>query len=130
MDAALLQPASGGADRLLEARARARASGERFHAEYRLCARDGRVVWVEDEALVVYDEDGDPLHFQGYLLDVTARKLAEDRLRLAESKYRTLAEQLPLVSYILDPRAWVTYVSPQIEQLLGFTPQEAIDDDD
>ena len=56
--------------------------------DYRLLARDGRVVWVRDEATTVLDGTGKPLCIQGYLQDVSERKLAdEDRkqLRAAEA---------------------------------------------
>ena len=62
---------------------RVRRTGEPFRGEYRYIGRDGRVVWVQDESCIVRDEEGEPL-FQGYLLDITERKLAEeerDRLR-------------------------------------------------
>ena len=61
-----------------------RRTGEPLHDEFRLIARDGRTVWVQDEAYVVADEDGGPSFIQGFLLDITERKLAEaerDRLR-------------------------------------------------
>jgi diguanylate cyclase (GGDEF)-like protein/PAS domain S-box-containing protein len=55
---------------------------------------------------------------------------ARDRLRHAEAKYRTLVEQLPLVTYIdaLTATASGIYASPQIESLLGYTPDEWIND--
>ena len=55
---------------------------------------------------------------------------ARDRLRHAEAKYRTLVEQLPLVTYIdaLTATASGIYASPQIESLLGYTSDEWIDD--
>ena len=55
---------------------------------------------------------------------------ARDQLRHAEAKYRTLVEQLPLVTYIdaLTATASGIYASPQIESLLGYTPEEWIDD--
>lgn len=56
-------------------------SGEPFEQTYRLIARDGRVVWVRDVATVVTDEDGTPLYSQGFLLDITEQKRAEERLR-------------------------------------------------
>ena len=56
-------------------------TAELFRAEYRLIARDGRTVWVQDESLVVIDEDGRPLFTQGYLLDITARKESSSDLR-------------------------------------------------
>jgi diguanylate cyclase (GGDEF)-like protein len=49
--------------------------------EYRLIARDGRVVWVHDEARTTLGPLGAPLALQGYLLDVTARREAEELLR-------------------------------------------------
>jgi diguanylate cyclase (GGDEF)-like protein/PAS domain S-box-containing protein len=53
-----------------------------------------------------------------------------DQLRHAEAKYRTLVEQLPLVTYIdaLTATASGIYASPQIELLLGYTPEQWIDD--
>jgi PAS domain S-box-containing protein len=72
------------------------ADAESFCSEYRLLARDGRVVWVHDEAVTVRDENGRPLYAQGYLLDITARKLAEmerERLLAAEQRARTEAER-------------------------------------
>ena len=55
---------------------------------------------------------------------------AEDRLRQAEAKYRTLVEQLPLVTYIdaLTETASAIYASPQVESLLGYTVEEWVGD--
>jgi diguanylate cyclase (GGDEF)-like protein/PAS domain S-box-containing protein len=71
-------------------------TAEPFRAEYRLVHRDGRVVWVQDESLVVCDEDGRPLFTQGYLLDVTERKGAEQRLVAEQGVARVLAEAIGL----------------------------------
>jgi two-component system, cell cycle sensor histidine kinase and response regulator CckA len=54
------------------------------------------------------------------------RKRAEEELRAAETRFRTLVEQLPAITYVAEFGAagpW-SYVSPQIETLLGFTPAE------
>jgi PAS domain S-box-containing protein len=69
---------------VLEKARRVRETGEPFRAEYRYIARDGRVVWVIDETHLVRDEQGTPLYVQGFLIDITERKLAEaerDRLQ-------------------------------------------------
>ena len=66
-------------ERVLAAHQLTHATGEPLLVEYRLRARDGRYVWVQDEARVVLDPDGSVL--QGYLLDVTARHEAEEQLR-------------------------------------------------
>jgi diguanylate cyclase (GGDEF)-like protein/PAS domain S-box-containing protein len=67
-------------------------TGELFRADYRLITRDGRTVWVQDESLVVFDDDGRPLFTQGYLLDITERKEAEQRLAAEHGVARVLAD--------------------------------------
>ena len=54
---------------------------ERFSEEYRLMAKDGSVVWVLEDAMLVKDATtGRPLYWQGILYDITERKEAEERL--------------------------------------------------
>ncbi len=59
--------------------------------------------------------------------DVTERKRAEEILRQREEQYRTLVEQVPAIVYIDDATAGpgqTLYISPQIETILGFTPEK------
>ncbi|HUZ02010.1 MAG TPA: diguanylate cyclase [Thermomicrobiaceae bacterium] len=108
-------------ERLLAASAEARRTGEPFSLEYRVLARDGRVVWVRDDMVLVRDAAGQPLAWQGVLVDITARKAAEAQLQEAEARYRTLVEQMPAVTYQIDVRgSRMRYISPQIETLLGY----------
>jgi two-component system phosphate regulon sensor histidine kinase PhoR len=63
--------------------------------EYRLRARDGRVVWVRDAAVTVRDASGEPIGVQGYLLDVTERQYAdEDRKQLRAAEASANADAL------------------------------------
>ena len=57
---------------------------------------------------------------------IAERKRALASLREADARYRALVEELPLVSYVssLDNPGLSTYVSPQLEDLLGYTPEE------
>ncbi len=68
-------------ERVLAAHAHAHETHEPLSLEYRLIARDGRVVWLRDEGVVVLDERNQPLHLQGYLLDITREREAEQQLR-------------------------------------------------
>ena len=45
-------------DRVLDAHAQTHATHEPLTVEYRLMARDGHVVWIRDEGVVVSDDDG------------------------------------------------------------------------
>jgi PAS domain S-box-containing protein len=63
-----------------------------------------------------------PLLFAVSLRDVTKRRQHDERLRQAEAKYRTLVEQLPLATYVnsVGLPLQTTYMSPQIERMLGY----------
>ena len=68
-------------ERILAADKRFEAGGEEsFSEEYRLLAKDGSVVWVREEAVLVKDEAGEPLYWQGVFYDLTERKALEERL--------------------------------------------------
>jgi diguanylate cyclase (GGDEF)-like protein/PAS domain S-box-containing protein len=50
--------------------------------EYRLLAKDGRVVWViDDESVISRDPDGRAVMVQGILVDISDRKDLEEQLR-------------------------------------------------
>lgn len=56
---------------------RTNQTGEPFHMEYRLVTQCGRVIWVEDHAVLVPGPDGELTQWQGVCFDVTARKRSE-----------------------------------------------------
>ena len=68
-------------DRVLAAHAHTHRTHEPLSAEYRLRSRDGSYVWIRDEGVVVKDDDGVPLYLQGYLLDISPEREAEEQLR-------------------------------------------------
>src|SRR5271155_2436276 len=54
---------------------------ELFQAEYRMCARDGRLLWFRDEGVLLQQTEGAGLLMQGVMYDITERKRLEDQLR-------------------------------------------------
>ena len=57
---------------------------ELFQAEYRMFARDGRILWFRDEAVMLHQAEGRPLLMQGVLYDMTEHKRLEDQLRQSQ----------------------------------------------
>jgi len=116
-------------DRVLAEDRRSNENGDSFTMEYRQFAKDGSVVWLRDEATLVRGEGGEPLYWLGVQTEVTESKLTEARLREAEARYRSLVERVPVAIYRqeIDHNGAVSYISPQIEAITGYAPEEYAD---
>jgi len=68
----------------------------------------------------------EPGYFITVFRDITESKKTEQTLRASEAKYRNLVENINEVAYILDENANITYVSPSVEYVSGYTPSELI----
>lgn len=103
-------------------------NGGRWTAEYRqLNQKTNQVCWVYDEAVELLDGEGKRIGFIGSVVDLTEQKIAEEKLVKSEEKYRLLAENMKDVIWTLDTETMnVTYMSPSITKLRGYTVEEAI----
>ena len=124
-----------------EDRERVRAAEERVaeegaaEREYRILHRDGSVRWVFDRSHVLSrDPLGRPTEIQGLMMDMTeARRIDQDR-REARRRYRSLVEAIPAMTYLeyaspdRPEESRFAYMSPQVEEILGFTPEETLAD--
>jgi diguanylate cyclase (GGDEF)-like protein/PAS domain S-box-containing protein len=90
---------------------------------------DGSRLPVE---LAITRLDRTPPLYVSYLRDITQRRRSADAIEEAERRYRTLVERLPVVTYSaeLGPSGRWTYVSPQIEDMTGYTADEWMADPD
>ena len=73
--------------------ARNTGGGDHFSMEFRMIRKDGRIVWVQDEATLVRIPGKTP-YWQGFMLDVTERKMAEEQLARALDVEREAAQRL------------------------------------
>jgi PAS domain S-box-containing protein len=109
-------------DRVLEESLRTNVTGQPFSSEYRLFHRDGHVVWVRDEAMMVRDETGRPIYWQGILVDITERMKTEQAVRRAYDRERQAADRLRSLDEMKN--AFLNAVSHELRTplaaLLGF----------
>jgi PAS domain S-box-containing protein len=94
----------------------------RAAAEYRLIARDGHVVWIRDEAVLIRDEDGRPRWVQGILIDIDERKqlerMREDLIEMVIHDLRAPTSTATMtLDLLLDPAREVLTPEQQNEWL-------------
>lgn len=78
--------------RIMDMFTESRASGSPLRCEYRLRARNGSILWIRDEAVVVQN-DGQPVVLQGIMVDITQSKQMEEELREHRNYLEDLVEQ-------------------------------------
>jgi diguanylate cyclase (GGDEF)-like protein/PAS domain S-box-containing protein len=100
-------------------------AGEDDPAEIRLLHADGTYRWFEVRARDLTDES----EIGGIVLtarDVTDRRAAEQRLARSEARFRALVQNSSDVVAVIDEQAFFTYISPAVEQMLGFEAEALV----
>jgi PAS domain S-box-containing protein len=100
--------------------------GRRWSGEVAVQRREGSAFTASFVVSPIRDDTGAVIGSIAVSTDVTEGRLAEQLLRDAELRYRTLVEQIPAIVYMAGPGQegeWL-YVSPRIETLLGYTAEE------
>jgi adenylate cyclase len=100
--------------------------------EYRFRRNDGSYCWVNDEQQLIRDKEGQPLEIVGSWSDITARKTAEEAQVGAQQRLARLLSSSPAViySYKATGDFAPTFVSKNIRNLLGYEPQEYLENAD
>lgn len=74
----------------------------------------------------VRDEEERLIAVEGIIEDITAAKQMVRELAASEAQFRILVETANDIVYTLDPQGYFTYLSPNIEDILGYHPQELV----
>ena len=100
-------------------------AGQSYQVEYRIRTRQGKEKWLWEQGKQVEVSDEGIAVLEGFITDVTERKWAEERLLRSEERFRVIAENSTEDICQLDAEGNVTYVSPAVERLFGYSRDEA-----
>ena len=87
--------------------------------EARVRRKDGRVIWIAENARAVRDEDGTLLYYEGMVEDITARKQAEESRILSERRLREAQKAAKLGSWDYDPLTGKITWSDEVCEMFG-----------
>src|SRR5215218_2075282 len=97
-----------------------------YQMEKRYLHKDGHVVWALLSVSVVHDEEDEPLYFVSQIQDVSERKNVERVIIESEQRFRSLVQNSSDIITILEADGTVRYVSPAVERVTGYKPEEQI----
>ncbi|MDA3945072.1 MAG: EAL domain-containing protein [Helicobacteraceae bacterium] len=97
--------------------------GEPFNKEYRIIRKSDQTLrWVHGLGELTFDAAGIPVEMKGTILDITARKEAQETL----VKLSLAVEQSPNSIVITDVDANIEYVNAAFTKITGYTPEEVL----
>lgn len=100
------------------------AAGVDHEFEYRMIAADGRIVWLRD-SVYVSEQDGRRIS-RGLMVDITARKHAEETLRASEERYRAVVESQSELVCRFTREGQILFVNGAYARARGATVEELV----
>lgn len=101
-------------------------SGGHLEEEYPITTANGETRWVWERGRGIFSDDGDLLCIEGFITDITERKLAEMRLANQEEQYRQLFELSPVAILVEDMAGTILQVNNTYVQGSGYHHDELI----
>lgn len=95
--------------------------------EYPIVTKSGETKWVMEQSQRIYDADHNEIGSEGFIIDVTQRKLAEKALKKSEERFRTMFEEAPLGMAIIDSLTGdICQANARCAEILGRSKYEVV----
>lgn len=95
------------------------ATGQRFEAIVRLRHHDGHFRWHLCTAHPVYNRLEQLILWVGTGTDIHEMKLAQERIKESEARFRLMAEQSPIMIWLTNDTGEVTYINARLSAFMG-----------
>jgi len=90
--------------------------------DFKIKRKDGTSAWISVQNSL--KKIGNEILIEGIAQDITDRKVAEQKLKESEEKYRILADSLPEVIFEIDLAFNITYTNSIASKIFGYTSEE------
>jgi PAS domain S-box-containing protein len=94
--------------------------------ESQVYRKDASIIWISENARVVRDEKGRVQYYEGTVEDFTARKEAEEKLRLSESRFRSVWQNSSDGMRLTDELGIILAVNPSFCHMVGIPEEELV----
>ncbi|MGH7827324.1 MAG: PAS domain S-box protein [Candidatus Binatia bacterium] len=99
---------------------------ERFASEYRFTRPNGIVTWLQGSAVELLNDNRLVIGHIGTVVDITARKKAEEALRESEERFRHMADNAPVMVWVTEPDGASSFLSKSWYDFTGQTPETGL----
>ncbi len=99
---------------------------EMYEGEYQINTSSGEIKWVMERGVGIFDENNELLFLEGYITDVTNRKMAEEALKQSEERFRDILSSIEEGYFETNLNGVITYCNEAACKILGYTIEEFI----
>lgn len=101
-----------------------RSSAEGFETQF--IRKNGKKIWVSINSQAIRDKNNKTVYYEGTIMDITNRKLAEEALQESEAKYRNVVDHLIVGFYIVQDNRYC-FVNRRFCEMSGYSYDELVD---
>ncbi|MCB2205580.1 PAS domain S-box protein [bacterium] len=97
---------------------------EVLEIDYRMLDQKQETVWVHETTRLQRAGDDVPVSHTAYIVDISGRKRAENRLQDTQRRFETILENIDEALYEIDINGRFTFLSPGISRIIGYSADE------
>ncbi len=94
------------------------------HKPYRLMGKDGETIWIEDHTTLIYNDDNDISHFQGYLINISGSMAIAEELRDSKERLELVIQGANLGTWDWDIKKGTVLFNERWANMLGYSLAE------
>ncbi len=97
-----------------------------FEHEYKIRDARGNIKWIWERGNCVLDEKGNCSHLEGYIEDITERKLSSEAVRSKDEQVRLLLDSTAEAIYGIDNNGICTFINQSAIRILGYNNETEV----